>query len=71
MTALNGALTRRDLDNIPCGNPKCKHTAHDEPMYVHGHCHIQAPVVCIYQDGVLEIRCTACGDLVTRIAVAP
>lgn len=40
------------------------------PIALHGKCHISAPTVAWYVDGMIRIECSVCKKLVAEIAVA-
>ncbi len=64
---------REDLDKLVaqgCSSPGCTHTAHDEPMYLHGGCHPGGRLVVAYRDGKIGIGCEECGKQIAMIQVA-
>jgi hypothetical protein len=62
-------LSRRELDPMKCGNPKCNCPG---PLIVSPRCHPSRPVFAEYDwtTGCLTMRCSKCAQLVCRIAVA-
>jgi len=64
-------LTQTEFDQMTCSDSSCDHTAHDRQMMIHPKCHVGTPTWCIYENGVMDIRCAECNSLVVRIAVDP
>ena len=63
------ALTRKDLDEKPCGRCGESHET-SEPVLFTSRCHPEHPLQMIYQDGVLIISCDECGEFIASIKVA-
>ena len=65
-------LTRAELDRMTCSDPTCTKTHADgEALYLHGSCHMESPSTVSYHNGVLTVQCAECGQVVTKIEVAP
>jgi hypothetical protein len=65
-------MTRRELDQARCG-----HEDHDPedcrvggPLYLHARCHPSAGTRCMYDQGILDIRCRRCEAPIVKVAVA-
>ncbi len=63
-------LYKEDLDILPCNNPECDHTSHDQTMFFHSVCHPDDPLWVSYEDGCLDITCSVCGKRIALVAVA-
>lgn len=61
------ALTREDLDQLPCMMPNC--TADHPHARLTGNCHVGMPVEATYVSGALILRCAVCHEYVATIAV--
>lgn len=66
----NRAATRDLLDHMSCQVPDCTHE-HDEPLFLHSRCHVEAATWCSYQNGVLTVKCSKCEKTVIKVEVAP
>ncbi len=64
-------LTRKELDEVGCQDPKCDHST-DGEMFLHSRCHVEADLQVAYdrRAGVLNCYCGACDELLVSIAVA-
>lgn len=60
-------LYQEDMANMqcPCGKPGC-----EDPLYIHGKCHMTAPAWVKYFDGVLTVECSVCETQIAQFAVA-
>lgn len=67
-------MFRQHLDYFVTGG--CNNCGHDHskdaPMFIHSHCHVNAPLEASYQygSGVLKLKCAKCHRAVMNIAVA-
>jgi hypothetical protein len=64
-------ITQMDFDGMTCAQEGCDHKGHSTEMVLHPRCHVGSPTWAVYQDGVLNVKCSTCGTLVVRIAVDP
>lgn len=67
-------LTKLDLDMMAakgCQEPSCK-GGHEEIIFIHGRCHLDAPLEVSYKrgDGFLVVACLKCHKPITRVKVA-
>jgi hypothetical protein len=64
-------MTRAQFDGMTCHAEDCDHSSHDTEMYLHPKCHVGSPTWAIYEEGVINVKCSECDALVVRIEVAP
>jgi hypothetical protein len=65
------ALFAEDLVTT-CGHDDCDCVVgtHENPMNFNSKCHPKRPFHVSAYDGLLELHCAACGELVATVAVA-
>lgn len=67
------ALNKEALDQFAsrgCTMPSCDHKNHENQIYLHAKCHLDAQVVVYYVAlNMLQVACAGCGGFVCRIGV--
>ncbi len=67
--------TARRSSEIPrtCGQPGCTHNhdGGDEPIYLHGRCHLDAPTFTKLIGDVAIVECAECRREIVRLDLVP